>query len=151
MRKQKSKAVKTARKTIALTSVIAVVVLAFYCYGVAIESYAKRSVSCDTKIVAVNKVWSSQEIEREIRIQSALYDLDGDKMVAIAKCESGLNPNAMNKKSTATGLFQIINGTWKHYKCTGGITNPQDNIKCAMKLATLSGLDEWKECNKKTN
>lgn len=30
----------------------------------------------------------------------------------IAKCESGLNPTAQNPYSSASGLFQFVDGTW---------------------------------------
>lgn len=33
----------------------------------------------------------------------------------IAKYESGGNPRAQNRHSTASGLFQFINGTWNHF------------------------------------
>lgn len=33
----------------------------------------------------------------------------------IAKYESGGNPRAENPSSTASGLFQFINGTWNHF------------------------------------
>lgn len=33
----------------------------------------------------------------------------------IIKCESGGNPTIQNKTSTASGLFQFINGTWAAY------------------------------------
>ena len=38
---------------------------------------------------------------------------------AIISCESGGNPTIQNNHSTASGLFQFINGTWKAY---GGST-----------------------------
>jgi hypothetical protein len=38
---------------------------------------------------------------------------------AIIACESGGNPTIQNSHSTASGLFQFINGTWKAY---GGTT-----------------------------
>lgn len=33
----------------------------------------------------------------------------------IAKYESGGNPRAQNPHSTASGLFQFVNGTWNHF------------------------------------
>lgn len=39
----------------------------------------------------------------------AAYDWPFEQAVAVAQCESGLNPNAQNP-SGATGLFQIIGG-----------------------------------------
>lgn len=64
-------------------------------------------------------------------------------MRAIAWCESKLDPEAKNGKSSATGLFQIIAGTWKAFGCSGDRMNPIDNARCADKIATQSGLHHW--------
>lgn len=139
---------KQARKTVATTSVAAVLILSFYTYSEALTAYATRATSERIIVKEVTKHWSKADVEAEIRLQAGLYDLDANKMVAIAKCESNLNPVAMNKQSTATGVYQIINGTWKAFKCTGGITTPQDNIHCGMKIAVLGGLGHWPVCSK---
>ena len=117
-------------------------------YSYALINYTTRANVERVIVREVVKHWSKADIEAEIRLQAGLYDLDADKMVAIAKCESNLNPVAMNKQSTATGVYQIINGTWKAFKCTGGITTPQDNIHCGMKIAVLGGLGHWPTCSK---
>lgn len=52
----------------------------------------------------------------------------------VAKQESGFRPNAKNPNSTATGIFQIISGTWKNFHCTGSRTDYHDNIDCAVKI-----------------
>lgn len=39
----------------------------------------------------------------------------GGIAACIAKYESGGNPRAQNPHSTASGLFQFINGTWNHF------------------------------------
>ena len=71
--------------------------------------------------------------------------LDPDTMVAIARAESGpgLDPFADNPDSTADGLFQIINGTWRDFKCEGSKYDREDNARCAMKIASTSGLHHW--------
>ena len=38
--------------------------------------------------------------------------VDFDYLLAQARLESGLNPNAQAKGSSASGLFQFVNGTW---------------------------------------
>jgi hypothetical protein len=43
-------------------------------------------------------------------------------LTAIAKTESGFNPNAKNKNSSATGLFQLTKAAQKDV----GVTNPRD-------------------------
>lgn len=64
-------------------------------------------------------------------------------MIRVAKCESGLRPEAKNPNSTATGIFQIIIGTWDGNKCEGERWDFQDNIKCAYKLYQSRGFQPW--------
>lgn len=48
------------------------------------------------------------------RVIAAIYaysDWDAARMVRVASCESGLNPYAVNQRSGATGIFQIIGAT----------------------------------------
>ncbi|MCC2630221.1 MAG: Transglycosylase domain [Candidatus Paceibacter sp.] len=63
----------------------------------------------------------------------------------VAQCESSNNPFATNKTSSAKGLLQIIDGTWKHFRCDGDVFNAEDNMRCGMKIATQSGLHHWDE------
>jgi hypothetical protein len=76
-------------------------------------------------------------VDKTIDVKRQICDVfksDCDRALAVAKAESGFNPQAKNKHSTATGIFQIIRGTWKLYKCEGERTNAMDNIKCAKKI-----------------
>jgi uncharacterized protein YraI len=41
------------------------------------------------------------------------YGQNPEAMLAVARCESGLNPNAYNARSGASGLFQFLPGTWR--------------------------------------
>lgn len=41
------------------------------------------------------------------------YGQNPAAMLAVARCESGLNPNAYNARSGASGLFQFLPGTWR--------------------------------------
>jgi hypothetical protein len=52
----------------------------------------------------------------------------------VAQCESGLQPFSKSHISTAKGLFQIIDGTWKTYRCDGDPLNAVDNTRCAKKI-----------------
>lgn len=61
----------------------------------------------------------------------------------ISLCESGNDPLAKSKTSSAKGLFQIIDGTWQAFSCTGNVLNADDNRRCAVKIATTSGLQHW--------
>lgn len=52
----------------------------------------------------------------------------------VAFCESSLIPTKESKISSAKGLFQIIDSTWRLFKCSGDPLNYHDNIKCAKKI-----------------
>lgn len=65
------------------------------------------------------------------------------EMIRIAKCESGYRPDAKNGSSTATGVFQILIGTWESNKCTGERLNFEDNIWCAWKIYDKRGSQPW--------
>jgi hypothetical protein len=67
----------------------------------------------------------------------------------VLRCESGGNPNAENPTSTASGLWQIIDGTWNGY---GGYTHAADappdiqNQKAADLYAGGAGGGHWAQC-----
>lgn len=85
---------------------------------------------------------------------------DAPVMLIVAYCESGvrtktgctgpINPNANNPNSTAYGVFQILEGTWRDHGCAGDRGNADDNIACARKVydasveAGYAGLRPWK-------
>jgi len=75
------------------------------------------------------------EIKDLIRRQALASGLDPNVMIRIAQIESGLNPNAKNPNSSASGLFQFINSTGRQY----GLTNPFDaeqNTAAAMRFTS---------------
>lgn len=88
-----------------------------------------------------------REIEKE-------FGDHAEVMKRIGVCESGLIQTAKSPKSTATGIFQIINGTWEGHGCVGDRRNYKDNIACAKKIHDgPQGLGAWSEsfpCWKKT-
>jgi hypothetical protein len=62
-----------------------------------------------------------------------------DEAVKVAFCESSLNPNCSHKTSSAKGLFQIVKGTWKQFKCEGDQLDALDNTICAKKIYDYYG------------
>jgi len=78
---------------------------------------------------------------REQRPQ-VLYD--------IIQCESGGNSFAKNPKSTALGIFQILDGTKALCERNLGVkidrTNDNDSWDCALFLFERYGLQPWSEC-----
>lgn len=73
------------------------------------------------------------------------YGINSIVALNIARAESELNPLAKNKNSSASGLFQIIKGTYKHFKCGDfkDVFLPEENIKCAIKIMKTSGFHHW--------
>lgn len=68
-------------------------------------------------------------------------------MIRIAQKESNMNPLAKNRTSSASGLFQIIAGTWYSNNCVGDKWNYKDNIICAWKIQSGAGYRAWEVCN----
>lgn len=61
------------------------------------------------------------------------YGIDSSTFSAIAKIESGYNPNAINRVSGACGVFQFLKATARQY----GLMNcfhAEDNIRAAARL-----------------
>jgi TolA-binding protein len=62
----------------------------------------------------------------------------------IAKCESGYNPNAVNRSSGASGLFQFMPSTWAHLPWAGqSVFDPVANAQAAAYYYQHSGPGPW--------
>lgn len=53
---------------------------------------------------------------------------------ALAKHESTYNPQARGGGGKWLGLMQIAPATWRHYGCSGNITDGADNMSCAVRI-----------------
>ena len=77
----------------------------------------------------------AQDIVTKIREAAIAQQVDPDVAVRIAEIESSLNPKAKAKTSSAKGLFQVIDDTWKRY---GGTPNkqldPDENIRVGVNV-----------------
>jgi len=62
----------------------------------------------------------AQELIDKIRAAAQAKGIDPEVALGIARAESGLDPNAKAKSSSASGLFQILNSTWAGNKGTPG-------------------------------
>ena len=85
---------------------------------------------------------------REIIVRAAgRWGVDPDLMLAIAACESNLNPNAVGPDGAA-GLFQIAPRTWQWGVETLGLgsvspLDPQANAEVAAWLLATLGPGQW--------
>ncbi len=91
-------------------------------------------------------------VECAIRDAAVRYGLDVDRFARIAWCESGLNADARNSRSSATGLFQFLASTWVWVADAGAPyahldrTNARANAFTAawlMARSALGGLGHW--------
>jgi len=99
--------------------------------------------------VAISATATPLKVETEGEIVAYIekvFGNDSKVMLAIAKCESSLNPNAKNKTSTASGIFQIIKST---FEGTGKDWNKRfearENIEAAKIIFDKRGTQPW-EC-----
>jgi soluble lytic murein transglycosylase-like protein len=56
--------------------------------------------------------YSEQEIINIIYAAADRYGQPREDMLRVARCESVLDPNAVNSASNASGLFQFLPSTW---------------------------------------
>jgi hypothetical protein len=68
-----------------------------------------------------------------------------NKQLALDLCgyeAKGCQPEIKNPRSSATGLYQFLTGTWNKL-CEGDRTDAKDNATCAMKLISEGGITHW--------
>lgn len=72
-----------------------------------------------------------KEVRQYVLSVARAEGLNIDKVDKVISCESKYNINARNSTSTAKGLAQFLDGTWRN-NCKGDVFNAQDNTKCFM-------------------
>ena len=88
------------------------------------------------------------EIQAIIRAAAAKYGVDADTLLRVAYCESGFNPNAYNSILGASGLFQIIPGTWAANSVRAGygganVFDPVANANVAAWMFSRGQSGQW--------
>lgn len=76
--------------------------------------------------------------------QLGMSNQDITKMIRIARAESNFNQYAKNPNSTAKGIYQFIDSTWRS-NCLkdGNVYDFKDNINCAWKVYQKQGDRPW--------
>ena len=87
---------------------------------------------------------TGNEIEDYIILKAREAGISEIKALSIANCESSINPKQTNAHSTAKGVYQFINQTWKMY-CKGDVFNYKDNVNCFIKL--YPNHESWWDCS----
>lgn len=71
------------------------------------------------KVKTVKKVIHKKTVKVKKSVKKIYHKIKKVSLSGIAACiakyESGGNPRAQNPSSTASGLFQFVNGTWNHF------------------------------------
>jgi Transglycosylase-like domain len=76
---------------------------------------------------------------------SAVFGRYANQALNVARCESGFNPNAVNRSSGAAGVFQFLASTWRTTAYAGGSPfNASANIHAAYQVFARDGYS-WRE------
>jgi len=86
--------------------------------------------------------WPHTAVVADILAAAARYHVDGNWMLRIAQCESGLRPNAYNPSGPYYGLFQFLMSTFLH---NGGhnIWDPADQANITAKMLANGQAHQW--------
>ena len=77
-----------------------------------------------------------------IEAAAARWGVSGSWMVKIARCESGLRPNAYNPRGPYIGLFQFLQSTFTHNGGTN-ISDAADQSNIAAKMLANGQAHQW--------
>jgi hypothetical protein len=88
------------------------------------------------------EILASSSIPEMIAEKAKEKGVDPALALLIAKVESGFEPTAKNKESSASGVFQFISQTWKD-NCEGDPFDPEANIGCALELLSRGEIGHW--------
>lgn len=88
------------------------------------------------------------EIEAIIRAAAAKYGADAEQLLRVAYCESRYDPLAYNGILGASGLFQIIPGTWRANSAAAGyggasVFDPVANANVAAFMFANRQAGQW--------
>lgn len=81
---------------------------------------------------------------RDVGEKLGANNKDITKMIRIARCESNFNQYAKNANSTAKGIYQFIDGTWRA-NCLkdGNVYDFKANIECGWKVYLKQNDTPW--------
>ena len=95
---------------------------------------------------------SAEEVQRLIVEYSKQHGIGSAAPLCIARLESGFNPRAANPRSSAKGVFQYLDGTWKatdEGRAGYSVFDADKNIKAAVKyMAIHKKTTPWVVANK---
>jgi hypothetical protein len=89
-------------------------------------------------------VWSEADIVEIIREAARRHDQPVDDLVRVGRCESGLDPRAVNPAGPYHGLFQFLRTTWASTPfAERDIYDPVANANAAAWMWQQGRRGEW--------
>lgn len=88
--------------------------------------------------------WTEREVERFIERAAKRYNQSEKAMLRVARCESNLDPCAVNRSGPYYGLYQFLESTWKTtpYK-RDDIFDPKAQALAAAWMWKQGRKNEW--------
>ncbi|HEX8196363.1 MAG TPA: transglycosylase SLT domain-containing protein [Pyrinomonadaceae bacterium] len=112
-----------------------------------IKQAKNKPIGTPNKSADRGRNYGQGEVQDLIRKYSQQYSISPETPLCIAKKESGFNSSSRNPKSTASGVFQYIAGTWKatdEGKAGLSVFNADANIKAAIKyMSSRKNAKPW--------
>lgn len=95
-------------------------------------------------VAATTETPASGSVTGIIAAAAAAHGVDGGYLVSIARCESGLDPRAVNSAGYY-GLFQYDQQTWSAYG-SGSIYDPAAQADATARLVAAGQTSRWPNC-----
>jgi hypothetical protein len=92
------------------------------------------------------RAYTREEVKHLIRVHAAAYGIDANLPLAIAHCESGFKWNAANSRSSASGVFQYVSGTWRRTRegrKGTSVFDTEAHIRMAVAQIATLGTAAW--------
>ena len=97
-------------------------------------------------IAVPNVNWPPGSVEAIIMAAAAKYGVDGNWMIRIGECESGLRPNAVSRNGLYFGVFQFLQSTFAAHGGTN-IFDPAQQADITANMLAHGGARAWPVCS----
>jgi hypothetical protein len=104
----------------------------------------RKAAASESGSSGLEAAYASGDIVEIIHAAGAEFGVDGDYLVSIAECESGLDPQAYNSAGYH-GLFQYDDTTWSAYG-EGSIWDPVAQARATAELIAAGQSSRWPNC-----